>query len=50
VTTNFDTTAWLAEMRAMETEGEKTPAQDERAPDEFVMDPSTPALLRRQAA
>lgn len=27
MTTNFDTTAWLAEMRAIETEGERTPAQ-----------------------
>lgn len=43
-------TAWLAEMRAMETEGELTPAQAEREPHEAVMDPNTPALLRKQAA
>ena len=43
--------AWIAEMRAMESEGELTPAQDPNCePDELVMDPNTPALLRRQAA
>ncbi len=45
---NFDTTAWLREQIAMETEGERTPAQAE--PHEVVMDESTPALLRKQAA
>lgn len=42
------TAEWLAAMRAMETEGERTPAQSE--PHEAVMDESTPALLRKQAA
>lgn len=46
-----DKGAWLREHIAMETDGERTPAQDpDRAPDEFVMNPNTPALLRRQAA
>lgn len=40
--------AWIREMIAMETEGERTPAQTE--PHEAVMDMYTPALLRRQAA
>lgn len=49
--TNYETTAWLREHIAMETEGERSPAQDpNREPDEFVMDPNTPSLLRRQAA
>lgn len=42
--------AWLREMIAMETEGEITPAQSDREPHEVVMDESTPALLRKQAA
>lgn len=45
---NFDTTAWLAEMREIETEGERTPAQTEPHP--VVMDEATPSLLRKQAA
>lgn len=43
---NFE--AWIAEHIAMETEGERTPAQTEPHP--VVMDESTPALLRKQAA
>lgn len=38
---------WLQQMRKIETEGERSPAQAE--PHEFVMDPSTPALLRRSS-
>lgn len=38
---------WLAAMREIESEGELTPAQE---PHPVVMDASTPALLRRQAA
>jgi hypothetical protein len=38
---------WLAAMREMETEGERTPIQAE--PHAVVMDPYTPAFLRRQA-
>jgi hypothetical protein len=38
---------WLREQIAMESEGETSPAQD---PHPVVMDASTPALLRRQAA
>ena len=45
---NYDTTAWLAAHREMETEGERTPAQVEPHP--VVMDENTPALLRKQAA
>lgn len=42
---------WFHDLLSWETEGERTPAQDpDRAPDEFVMNPNTPALLRRQAA
>lgn len=37
---------WLAAMREMETEGEITPIQAEPHP--VVMDPYTPAFLRRQ--
>jgi hypothetical protein len=40
--------AWLAEMRTIESEGSITPAQS--SPHEVVMDESTPALLRKQAA
>lgn len=39
---------WIREHIAMETEGERTPAQSE--PHEVVMDEATPSLLRRQAA
>jgi hypothetical protein len=45
---NYDTTAWLREQIAMESEGELTPAQAEPHP--VVMDENTPALLRKQAA
>jgi hypothetical protein len=38
---------WLAAMREMETEGERTPIQAE--PHEVVMSPYTPAFLRKQA-
>lgn len=38
---------WLAAMREIECEGERSPAQEPHA---IVMDPSTPALLRRQAS
>jgi len=38
---------WLEAMREIESEGELTPAQE---PHPVVMDASTPALLRRQAA
>jgi hypothetical protein len=41
------TAEWLREQIAMETEGETSPAQE---PHPVVMDASTPALLRRQAA
>ena len=41
------TAEWLAAMREIESEGERTPAQE---PHPVVMDASTPALLRRQAA
>lgn len=47
MTDNFDTTAWLAEMRAMESEGEVTPIQS--APHDVVLDIFTPVFLRRQA-
>ena len=40
--------AWLTAMREMETEGERSPAQTDPHP--AVMDASTPALLRKQAA
>lgn len=39
---------WLAAMRELETEGERTPVQTDPHP--AVMDESTPALLRKQAA
>ncbi len=40
--------AWLAIQLADETEGSRTPAQTDPHP--VVMDESTPALLRKQAA
>lgn len=43
---NFE--AWIAEHIAMETEGERTPAQTDPHP--VVMDEATPSLLRKQAA
>lgn len=46
--TNANPTEWLREQIAMETEGERTPAQTSE-PHEVVMDENTPALLRRQA-
>lgn len=39
---------WLAEMREIESEGERTPAQSDPHP--VVMDEATPSLLRKQAA
>lgn len=42
------TNEWLAVMRELETEGERTPAQTDPHP--AVMEQSTPALLRKQAA
>lgn len=42
------TSEWLAEMRAMETEGELSPAQCEPSPD--ALDIFKPAFLRKQAA
>lgn len=39
---------WLAAMREMYCEGERSPAQSDPHP--AVMDASTPVLLRRQAA
>jgi hypothetical protein len=39
---------WLAAMREMYCEGERTPIQAEPHP--VVMDEQTPSLLRRQAA
>ena len=48
--TNANPTEWIREQIAIETEGERTPAQHEREPHEVVMDENTPALLRRQAA
>lgn len=47
-TCESSSTEWLAAMRELETEGERTPAQSDPHP--AVMDESTPALLRRQAA
>lgn len=42
---------WIRDQLAIETEGERTPAQDpNREPHEAVMDSNTPALLRKQAA
>jgi hypothetical protein len=52
VTTHFidasSNPAWLAEMLAMETEGERTPAQSEPSPE--ALDIFKPAFLRKQAA
>lgn len=42
------TADWLTAMRECETEGERTPTQTDPHP--VVMDESTPALLRKQAA
>lgn len=39
---------WLDAMREWESEGERSPAQTDPHP--AVMDESTPALLRKQAA
>lgn len=39
---------WLKAMREIYTEGERSPCQ--RDPHDVVMDASTPALLRKQAA
>ncbi len=46
--TSYEFEAWIREHIAMETEGERTPAQAEPHP--VVMDEATPALLRKQAA
>lgn len=49
--TDGDKTQYFRDVITWETEGERTPAQDpDREPDDFVMNPNTPALLRRQAA
>lgn len=45
--TNSNPTEWIREQIAMETEGQRSPAQSE--PHEVVMDENTPALLRKQA-
>lgn len=39
---------WLAEMRAIATEGELSPAQSD--PSDDALDIFTPAFLRKQAA
>jgi hypothetical protein len=52
VTTHFlndsSNAEWLAEMRAIETEGELSPAQSEPSPE--ALDIFKPAFLRKQAA
>lgn len=48
--TNANPTEWIREQIAMETEGQRSPAQSDREPHEVVMDENTPALLRKQAA
>ncbi len=47
-TNDSSSSEWLAAIREMETEGERSPVQTD--PPSEVMDIYTPALLRRQAA
>jgi hypothetical protein len=46
---NSEANEYFRELLAWETDGDRTPIQTDPPPAE-VMDPYTPALLRRQAA